>query len=429
MSQASAAIPKPEPTGPEPPLFAPWDPVIRQNPAENFRRLRELEPVHRVDFLIGWVLTRYEDAVEVLRDGEHFSSRIETATVEKRMAAARGEPMHHGEPQPADMRFALDAFFGRSVLFTDRPDHTRLRGLVNRTFTPRIVTELRPRIERLVAELLDDIVGSGRVDFVSQFANLLPATVIFELLQIPLDQRDEFKRWSDGLVVLFDPIRSPEAEENARACARDMHVFFRDLFAERRKRPGDDIISRLVALEGTGDSLDAAELLAMCMLLLAAGHETTTNLLGNGLYTLLENPDQLARLRKNPDLVPSAVEELLRFESPVQGMPRVATEDCEIGGRSVSAGDYVVVLVGAVNRDPVVFADPDRLDIGRRDNRHLAFGYGPHFCLGAPLARAEAEIAFREILRRAPALRGDYTSVEWKPTQVMRGLVQLPVVL
>ena len=418
-----------QPRSPEPPLFAPWDPVARQNPAENFRRLRENDPVHRVDFLIGWVLTRYQDAVAVLRDGERFSSIVETATVEKLAAAARGEPKYRGGPQPPDMRFALDAFFGRSVLFTDQPDHTRLRGLVNRTFTPRIVTELRPRIERLVGELLDDIIGSGSVDFVSEFANLLPATVIFELLQIPMEARADFKCWSDGIVVLFDPIKVPEAEERARECARDMHLFFRDLFAERRKRPGDDIISRLVALERTGDSLDAAELLAMCMVLMAAGHETTTNLLGNGIYTLLENPEQLARLRENPDLGPSAVEELLRFESPVQGMPRVATEDCEIGGRAVSAGDYVIVLVGAVNRDPAIFVDPDQLDIGRRDNRHIAFGYGPHFCLGAPLARAEAEIAFREILRRAPKLRGDYASVEWKTTQVMRGLVKLPVIL
>ncbi len=425
MTQATATILEPD----EAPLFAPWDPVARQNPAENFRRLREIDPVHRVDFLIGWVLTRYEDAVVVLRDAERFSSIVANATIEKLHAEARGEPIYHGKPQPPDMRFALDAFFGRSLLFTDRPDHTRLRGLVNRTFTPRIVTEIRPRIERLVAELLDDIVGAGRIDFMSEFANALPATVIFELLQIPMERRDDFKRWSSGIVVLFDPIRSPEAEEHARECARDMHLFFRDLFIERRKRSGDDIVSRLVALEGSGDSLDAAELLAMCMVLLAAGHETTTNLLGNGLYTLLENPDQLARLRANPDLVPSAVEELLRFESPVQGMPRVAMEDCEIGGRPVAAGDYVVVLVGAVNRDPAVFTDPDRLDIGRRDNRHLAFGFGSHFCLGAPLARAEAEIALREILRRAPNLRGDYASVEWKNTQVMRGLVELPVVL
>lgn len=411
------------------PLFAPWEPAAKQNPGAFFRRLRENDPVHRVDFLIGWVLTRYEDVVEVLRDGDRFSSIIANATVERLHLQQRGgePPLHGGAPQVPDMRFALHAFFDRSLLFTDRPDHSRLRGLVGRAFTPRIVTELRPRIQAIVDELIDSMLAAGRVDFMKAFADQLPATVIFELLAVPLDQRQEFKRWSDGIIVLFDPVRSPEAEANARQSALEMHRFFRDLFAERRRRPGDDLVSRLVQLEGEGDALDAAELLAMCMLLLAAGHETTTNLLGNGLYTLLEHPAEHARLRADPRLVPSAIEEMLRFESPVQAMPRVAREACEIGGREVAPGDYLIAMVGAANRDPAVFAQPDRFDIARTDNRHLAFGHGAHFCLGAPLARAEAEIAFQTLLRRAPDLRGDYARVEWKSTQVMRGLVELPV--
>ena len=415
----------PHPT--EEAVFRPWEEEARRDPYGRFRALREQDPVHRVDFLIGWVLTRWDDSVSVLKDGDLFSSRPGTATIEQLWEKARADGTRPARHIPPGTELAVKAFFERSPLFTDRPDHTRLRGLVNRGFTPRVVTGLRPRIEQLVDELLDDLLGAGEVDFMERFAIPLPATVIAELLGVPQEIRDDFKRWSEGIVVLFDPVRSEEAETNARTCAGEMHSFFRELFAERRRRPQDDLISRLVAFERQGDALDEAELLAMCMLLLAAGHETTTNLLGNGLHTLFQHPDQMRRLWSDASLVRPAVEELLRWESPVQGMPRVATRDCEIRGREVRKGDYVVILVGAANRDPEVFPDPERLDVARGDNRHLAFGWGPHFCLGAPLARAEAEIAFRALVERAPHIEPAYTRVEWKPTQVMRGLVDLPV--
>ncbi len=408
-------------------VFRPWEEEARRDPYPRFRALREQDPVHRVDFLIGWVLTRWDDSVSVLKDGDLFSSRPGTATIEQLWEAARKDGTRPPRVEPPDTSFAVSAFFERSPLFTDRPDHTRLRGLVNRGFTPRVVTRLRPRIEQIVSELLDEMVGAGEVDFMKRFAIPLPAIVIAELLGVPAEIRDDFKRWSEGIVVLFDPVRTEEAEYNARVCAGEMHAFFTELFEERRRRPQDDLISRLVAFEREGDALDEAELLAMCMLLLAAGHETTTNLLGNGLYTLFEHPDQLQRLRDDPSRVRPAIEELLRWESPVQGMPRVATRDCEIRGREIRKGDYVVVLVGAANRDPEIFSDPERLDIARGDNRHLAFGYGPHFCLGAPLARAEAEIALRALFQRAPHIEAAYGRVDWKPTQVMRGLVDLPV--
>ena len=312
-------------------------------------------------------------------------------------------------------------------MFIDRPRHTLLRGLVTRGFTPRVVTELRPRIQTIVDELVEDMLEAGSVDFVRDFADPLPARIIAELLGVPADDRDHFKRWSDGLVVLFDPIKTPDSEAHAFECAREMKSYLHELFARRRERPGDDLVSALVELERNADSLEEIELFAMCMLLLVAGHETTTNLLGNGLYALLENPDQLARLRQDPGLVRSGVEELLRYDSPVQGMPRVATRDLELRERKVSKGDYIVVLVGSANHDPEQFANPDTLDVGRRENSHLAFGYGAHFCLGAPLARAEAEIAFATLLRRAPQIRAEYGEVEWKPTITLRGVASLPV--
>ncbi len=403
-----------------PVAFAPWDPEARRNPYAHFAALREHDPVHRFELLMGWIVSRYDDAVSVLRDDARFSSQVHSATIEQ-LARARQRDL------PAEQRIALDAFFEHSLLFIDRPRHTRLRGLVTRGFTPRVVTELRPRIQAIVDELVDDMLERGSADFVRDFADPLPARIIAELLGVPAADRDHFKQWSDGLVVLFDPIKAPDREAHARECAREMKSYLHQLFAERRERPDDDLVSALVELERNADSLQEIELFAMCMLLLVAGHETTTNLLGNGLYTLLEHPDQLARLRQDPGLVRSGVEELLRYESPVQGMPRVATQDLELRGRKVSKGDYVVVLVGAANHDPEQFANPETLDVGRRENRHLAFGYGAHFCLGAPLARAEAEIAFSTLLRRAPRIRAEYGEVEWKPTITLRGVASLPV--
>ncbi len=415
MSSAQSQTPEATPVA-----FAPWEPEARRNPYAHYAALREQDPVHRFEPMMGWIVSRYDDAVSVLRDDSSFSSKAHTATIEE---IARKRPT----TLTAEQRFALDAFFENSLLFIDRPRHTRLRGLVTRGFTPRVVTELRPRIQTIVDELVEDLLEAGSVDFVRDFADLLPARIIAELLGVPAGDRDHFKRWSDGLVVLFDPIKTPDREAHAFECAREMKSYLHELFARRRERPGDDLVSALVELERNADSLEEIELFAMCMLLLVAGHETTTNLLGNGLYALLENPDQLARLRQDPGLVRSGVEELLRYDSPVQGMPRVATRDLELRERKVSKGDYIVVLVGSANHDPEQFANPDTLDVGRRENSHLAFGYGAHFCLGAPLARAEAEIAFATLLRRAPQIRAEYGEVEWKPTITLRGVASLPV--
>lgn len=397
--------------------FRPWDPAYRRDPHPSLHLLRRVDPVHRLDFAWAWVLTRYDDVSEVLRDSR-FASSPSNATVEKR--ATRTEV-------PDGHREALDRFFGRSLLFVERPDHSRLRGLVNRDFTRRRVDDLRPRIEAIADELIDALLELEEVDFVSGFANPLPAIVIAELLGVPIEDRHAFKQWSEGMVVLFDLVKTPEQVKSAAACLAEIEGYLRDLIAERRRRPTDDLLSALAARERSGDGLDEDELIAMCTLLLAAGHETTTNLLANGLYTLLEHPGERARLVAEPALVPSAVEECLRFESPVQGMPRVAMEPLELRGHAVDEGDLMIVVVSAANRDPAIFPDPDRFDVGRGDNRHLAFGHGHHFCLGAPLARLEAQIAFSRLFARMPGLEGAYEEVEWKPTQVLRGLQALPL--
>jgi len=390
---------------------------VIEDPYPFYAELRRRDPVHDVE-IRGFrfcVLTRYADVVSVLRDPRMSAEKFP----EKVLEAARGGP----DPAFA----ALGRVVSSVMLVKDAPAHTRLRGLVSRAFTPRMVEGLRPRIERLVDELLDAALARGRFELIRDLASPLPIVVIAELLGVPAADLERFKRWSDDFVPFLDGSIRDQGLPQAAKAAEALSDYFTDFIAERRRAPEDDLMSALVAAEAQGDVLSRDELIATAILLLAAGHETTTNLIGNGTLSLLHHRGELERLRREPALAKSAVEELLRFDAPVQLTSRIPKEDLEIGGRRIPAGLEVNVVLAAANRDPESFPDPDRLDLARPDNRHLSFGHGAHFCLGAPLARLEAQVAFERLATRFPQLEQDGGPVAWKPGVVLRGLRALPL--
>ncbi|HZV53169.1 MAG TPA: cytochrome P450 [Candidatus Dormibacteraeota bacterium] len=381
-------------------------PLLQRDPYPFYEQLRRSGPVVWAPSLERWLVTGHPEVVEVLRDERFSADRRKWRGFEPVV-----EPGREG---------------ARSMLVVDPPDHTRLRTLVQKAFTPRVVERLRPRIEALVKEALDEAEARGSMDLVADLAYPLPVTVIAELLGVPVEDRSAFRRWSDALVGALDPVALTDRRSAVLAARDALHAYLERVVAERRAAPRDDLISRLVEAEEQGDRLSGPELLAMGVLLLVAGHETTVNLIGNGINALLAHPDQLARLRDEPELIEPAVEELLRYDSPVQLTGRVALEELELGGRRVEPGQMLMLLLGAANRDPRVFAEPERLDLGRDPNPHLAFGRGIHFCLGAPLARLEGQIAIRELVRRFPTLRLAGTP-ERRPTVTLRGFASLPL--
>lgn len=396
--------------------FNPFLAEFRRDPYRRYRELRERSPVYLHPVLRIWMLTRYRDAVAVLGDRSFSVDRTQAPLFHRLVPEKRLDP----------------EFFQavtRSLLMIDAPDHTRLRNLVSKAFTPRVVERLRPRIQQIVDELLDRAEMQPQMEFMSGFAYPLPVIVIAEMLGVPTEDHEKFKLWSDGVAAILDLLQAPDGIRTAEAAYREFAAYFREIIALRRREPRDDLISALAAVEERGDTLSEAELLAICVLILGAGHETTSNLLGNGLLALLQHPAERRRLQDEPTLVASAVEELLRWNSPVQITDRVATEDCEIDGQRVKRGQLVAMVLGSANRDPEQFPDPDRLDLGRIENRHLAFGWGPHFCLGAAVARAEAQIAFSTLLRRFPDFGGDPATATWRPSMVLRGLTRLPIKL
>jgi cytochrome P450 len=389
--------------------FNPFDPAVVADPYPYYRLMRERDPVHRNSSIRAWFLTRHADVNDLLRD-ERFSSDGTRGERYVEPPAGRGRP-------------------GRSMLVVDPPDHTRLRNLVSKAFTPRMVERLRPRIESIAADLVEGLAGGGpEADLIGQFAYPLPVIVIAEMLGVPARDRAQFQEWSAVAVRGLDPFLDSETQ-NAVFDARDALLsYLRGIIGERRAEPADDLITAMIAARETGDFLSEGELVAMCNLLLVAGHETTVNLIGGGTLALLRNPDQLERLRRDPALARPAVEELLRHAPPVQWTGRVATVELELGGRRIAPHQSVIGILAAANRDPEVFADPDRLDIGRDPNPHVSFGRGIHFCLGAPLAKLEAQVALPMLLDRFPDLRlaGE---PEPRPTWNLRGLARLPVAL
>ncbi|MCH8995266.1 MAG: cytochrome P450 [Chloroflexi bacterium] len=394
--------------------YNPFTPEAQANPYPLYRQLREQDPVHRSELMDGWVLTRYDDVVAVLKDARFSANRRKARNRFAQQAVAM-------EEQAGPLARA------NTMLSSDPPDHTRLRGLVGKAFTLRVVETMRSHIQEIVDDLLDAVQETGRMDIIQDLAYPLPVIVIAEMLGIPPEQRDTFKRWSDDLVAtLGGPLVSPETLERGRGSAEEMGEYFHGVIEQRRREPKDDLLSGLIAAEERGEVLSEEELLATCMLLLAAGNETTTNLIGNGMLALFRNPDQFEKLRADPSLTESAIEEFLRYDGPVQGTGRVAKEEIEIGGQVIEEGQLAFCMLGAANRDPAQFSNPEDLDITRQDNRHIAFGFGIHFCLGAPLARMEAQIAFPTLLRRMPNLRLVDNDVEWGGSFILRGLKRLP---
>ena len=374
--------------------YNPISDSVRNNPYEKYAELRSKDPIHRMRLINAWVLTRYEDVDMVLRDHRRFSNHDDD-----------------------DREF-------RSMLFHDPPDHTRLRSLVSRAFTPRSVAELEPRIRRVVQELLDDMEGRDRFDLISDFAFPLPVTVIAEMLGVPAQDIDRFRDWSNDIALTVEPTLDDEQTRRMEESFQELLDYFEDIIERRLKEPQDDMITALLNVEAEGDRLSRGELLATLTLLLVAGNETTRNFIGNGMLALLKHPDQLQRLRDNPDMLDSALDEILRYDSPVQIDQRTVYEDVEIRGHRIRAGQRVINAIGAANRDPEVFANPDKLDIGRREKSHLSFGRGIHYCLGSPLAMMEGRIAFSSLLDRFPSMELE-SEPEFREQIVLRGVEDL----
>jgi cytochrome P450 len=403
-------------------MASPTDPVIDTplfgaemlaDPYPVYRRLREADPVHWYEAFGAWVLTRYHEVVTALHDPRFSSERT-------------------GAMQQMAGRPGLTPFFdflATRMVYADPPRHTRLRGLVSKAFTPHAVEAMRPHIQALVDQFLDRVQPHGRMDVVADLAYPLPVTVIVEMLGVPVEDRDRLKRWSDEFIVYFskspDQVTPEEYDRAARAVAAE-EGYFRTSVARLRGEQRS-LLGAMARAEESGDRLSEQELYANANLLLTAGHETTTNLIGNGVLALLRHADQLEKLRADPSLLPGAIEEFLRYDSPVQFTHRVAKEDVAVGDKTIRRGQFVYLMLAAANRDPARFPDADRLDVTRKDNHHLSFGQGPHFCLGAPLARLEALIAFGTLLRRFPALRLATDRLEYRPTFNLHGLKALPV--
>jgi cytochrome P450 len=395
------------------PLFNPLAPEFIRDPYPHYERLRTTDPMHQSP--LGMVASRHAEASLVLRDKRFGKDYVERSI-------RRYGPKIMEEPVFRSM--------SHWMLQQDPPDHSRLRGLVVKAFTARRVEDMRPRIQQIVDQTLDAIIGQGHMDLIEDFAFRLPVTIICDMLGIPEEHREVFYKSSRDGGRLLDPVPlTPEEIAKGNAGNLMARMYFQQLFELRRKSPGDDLTTQLVHAEEDGSKLSNEELTANIILLFGAGHETTVNLIGNGLLALYRNPDQLALLKANPALITNAIEEFLRYDSSVQSTGRVALEDIEdLGGKKIPKGEAVICLLGSANRDPAVYPDrPDRLDITRPNVRPLSFGGGIHFCLGAQLARIEAEVAIATLLRRLPELKlDDAENPEWRPTFVLRGLKRLP---
>ena len=389
-----------------------WNPKTRANPQALYAQMRGEAPIHgALGPVTGrrfWFFTRYDDCVTVLKDGRFGKEITKHLTPEQ----LEGQPIG-GEGFEA---------INRHLLELDPPDHTRLRALVHKAFTPRMIENLRPRIQQIADNLLDDIEGEREFDLLAAYGFPLPITVIAELLGVPSADRDRFRAWTKALLFGMD-------EEQGRVAVLEFTMYMHAMIEERQQTPKDDLISGLVAAEESGDTLDRMELLSMIFLLLVAGHETTVNLIGNGTLALLQHPDQMGLLRDDPTLIKSAIEEMLRYNGPVETPTlRWAFEDVPMGDTVIPQGDIVMPALLAANRDPAHFPDPDRFDIRRELNKHIAFGNGIHYCLGAPLARLEGEIAMNTLLRRPHLeLNAAVDDLEWNESLLLHGMKTLPV--
>jgi cytochrome P450 len=395
-------------------LYHLLDPDVLADPYPLYHRLRAADPVHWDPYLHAWVVTRYHDVATVFRT---FSAD-RTPTPE--YFEALGVP----EVGP------IAQMMVRQMLFMDAPAHTRLRRLAGPAFQPAQVAALRPHIQEIADRLIDDVLrrGTGRVDLLADFAEPLPAMVTTELLGVPVEHHADLKDWSVTFAGMLGNFQhNPDLLGNVLVAVENLESYFRAAIAEQRRHPRPGLLGALLAAEVDGDRLTDEEIVANVIVTMVGGLETTTNLIGNGMLTLLRNPEQLHRLRSEPALLPAAVEELLRYESPSQQTARIARKDVELGGRQIRKGQAVIAVMAAGNRDPERFPEPDRLDFDRPDNRHLAFGWAAHFCFGAPLARLEAEISFTALLDRLPGLALTDEPLVWRENLGLRGLTALPL--
>lgn len=399
-------------------VYDPSDPAVMADPFPVYARLREQDPVHWSPSVKSWIVTRYEDVRDLLLSDSLSVNRL------VRFYTAR-------PPAEAELLRDLIHYLNLWLAFRDPPDHTRLRRIMRHAFTAPAIERMRPNIGEITEMLLDRLEarGADRVDLIREFALQLPAFVIMDLLDVPRDRLDDFKDWSDDMAVFIGGARNATDKyaRAARGCQK-MSSYFRDLVAERRRDPRPSFLMDLIEAQDEGDSLSDDELVATCILVLFAGHETTTNLIGNAALLLLRHPDQLALLRQDPALIHGAIEEVLRYDGPTNALVREVAEDHALHGRRLREGERVFVMVNSANRDPRQFAEPERFDITRAQNRHLTFGQGIHLCLGAKLAREEGRIAVRALFERFPEMALDPDEPpEWLDAMVPRGTRRLPV--
>jgi cytochrome P450 len=393
-------------------LYHLLDPDVLANPYPLFRRLRTEDPVHWDPFLHTWVVTRYVDVLEVL----HTFSANRTHTPEKLQA------MGLSEMGP------LAQLMVKQMLFMDPPAHTRLRALASYAFSPTRVAVLRSHIREIVNRLLDEVQNKGQMDLIADLAEPLPGIVTAEMLGVPLSHRHQLKDWSaDFAEMLGNFQHNPEHAPRMLRTVQNMTAYFRDRIRELKDIPREGLVHSLMVAEVDGERLTEEEVIANSIVTMVGGQETTTNLIGNGVLTLLRNPGEMEKLQEDPSLIPSAVEEMLRYESPSQHTGRLAPEDVELGGKVIRKGQAVMAVMAAANRDPERFPDPDRFDVARADNRHLAFGYAAHFCFGAALARVEGQEAFEAIVQRLHSLELQPSTLVWRHNLGLRGLTALPV--
>ncbi|MEM1187164.1 MAG: cytochrome P450 [Pseudomonadota bacterium] len=395
--------------------YDPRDQDTINDPIPVLRSLQDHAPVYWCEALRSWVITRYDDAKAVLRNDNFSADRI--------------TPFYESQtPQRQAKIEQLIRYLNTWVAFRDPPEHTRLRKLMKTVFTPDTVAGQRPAVERSVNRLIARLQGKREFDFIQEFAFPLPAMVIMDLLGLPEEDMDDLKDWSNQMQLFIgSATTSPEKYDLAETGATSMAAYFREAIREREQRPGRDLISQLMALGEVDDALSEDEVIGTCMLFLFGGHETTTNLIGNGVRVLLENPGEKQRLLQEPTLIASAVEEILRYDGPTGASVRLVANGHRMHGVQLAAGQRVFVMINAANRDPRAFADPDHVDITRSPNNHLTFNYGPHFCMGAPLARLEGQVAIGEVLRRLPGLTLAAEGYDYMDTMIMRGVRSMPV--
>jgi hypothetical protein len=393
-------------------LYHLLDPEVLANPYPLFRRLRSEDPVHWDAFLHTWVVTRYVDVLEVL----HNFSAQRTHTPEKL------EAMGLAQISP------IAQLMVKQMLFMDPPGHTRLRSLASHAFSPARVAVLRTHIREIVNRLLDTVQAKGQMDIIADLGDPLPAIVTAEMLGVPLEDRHQLKAWSTNFAEMLGNFQhNPEHAARMLRTVQDMTAYFHDRIRELKNIPRDGLVHSLMTAEIDGDRLTEEEVVANSIVTMVGGLETTTNLIGNGVLTLLRNPGEIERMQEDQSLIPSAVEEMLRYESPSQHTGRLAPEDVEWEGKVIRKGQAVMAVMAAANRDPERFPDPDRFDVARTDNRHLAFGYAAHFCFGAALARVEGQEAFEAMVRRLPGLELQPGPLVWRNNLGLRGLTALPV--